>query len=251
MEFGVLIQARLGSSRYPKKILKKIDHRSIIEYMIDQILKILPRKTIIINTTNSKNDDLLVKKIKQKKINIFRGSELNVLSRYIKCAKKFNVKNIIHLTSDCPLVDTNLILRMKKIFLNKKLDYLANTYPPNKSTFPDGTDIEIYRYRSLSKLQNLSSLDEDKEHVTNFFWKNKKIFKTMIIKNKKNLSNFKYSVDYKNEVVLLKEILKILKKKKIKPNFENIVKIIKSEKKLYKISNTNLKKFKLNRKDLF
>ena len=67
MEFGVLIQARLGSSRYPKKILKKIDHRSIIEYMIDQILKILPRKTIIINTTNSKNDDLLVKKIKQKK----------------------------------------------------------------------------------------------------------------------------------------------------------------------------------------
>ena len=68
MEFAVLIQARLGSSRYPEKILKKIDHRSIIEYMIDQILKIIPRSEIIINTTNSKRDDLLVKKIKQKEI---------------------------------------------------------------------------------------------------------------------------------------------------------------------------------------
>ena len=98
---------------------------------------------------------------------------------------------------------------------------------------------------------NFWNLDEDKEHVTNFFWKNKKIFKTKIIKNQKNLSSFKYSVDYKNEVTLLRGILKILKKEKIKPNFENIVKIIKSKKNFYKISNTNLKKFKLNRKDLY
>ena len=251
MEFAVLIQARLGSSRYPEKILKKINHRSIIEYMIDQILKIIPRSEIIINTTNSKRDDLLVKKIKQKEISFFRGSELNVLSRYVKCAKKFNVKNIIHLTSDCPLVDINLILKMKKIFLDKKLDYLANTYPPNKSTFPDGTDIEIYRYKSLLKLQKLSNSKDDKEHVTNFFWKNKNIFKTMIIKNQKNFSSFKYSVDYKNEVMLLKTIIKLLKKKNFKSNFENIVKIIKSEKNLQKISNKTLKKFKLNRKELY
>jgi spore coat polysaccharide biosynthesis protein SpsF len=251
MEFAVLIQARLGSSRYPKKNLKKIDHRSVIEYMIDQILKIIPRNSIIVNTTNSIKDNLLIKTIKKKKITFFRGSELNVLNRYVNCAKKFNVKNIIHLTSDCPLVDIDLILKMKKIFSTKKLDYLANTYPPNKSTFPDGTDIEIYRYKSLLKLQKLSNSDEDKEHVTNFFWKNKKIFKTMIFKNQKDLSNFKYSVDYKNEVTLLKKILKILKKKKIKPNFKNIVKIIKSENSLNKISNTNLKKFRLNRKDLY
>lgn len=90
-----------------------------------------------------------------------------------------------------------------------------------------------------------------KEHVTNFFWKNKKIFKTMIIKNKINLSNFKYSIDYKNEIILVKKILKIIKKKKIVPSYQNIVKIIKSENNLKKISDLNLKKFKLNRKDLY
>ena len=251
MKFAVLIQARLGSSRYPQKILKKIDNRSVIEYMIDQILKIFPKNEIIINTTNSKKEILLLNEIKKKEINFFRGSELNVLSRYVNCARKFNVKNIIHLTSDCPLVDINLILKMKKIFLNYNLDYLANTYPPHKSTFPDGTDIEIYKYKSLIKLQKLSNLQEDKEHVTNFFWKNKKIFKTMILKNKKNLSSYKYSIDYKNEITLVKKIVKIMNKKKIKSNFKNIVKIIESDGSLKKISNTNLKKFKLNRKDLY
>jgi hypothetical protein len=73
----------------------------------------------------------------------------------------------------------------------------------------------------------------------------------MIIKNKINLSNFKYSIDYKNEITLVKKILKIIKKKKIEPSYQNIVKIIKSENNLKKISNLNLKKFKLNRKDLY
>ncbi len=73
----------------------------------------------------------------------------------------------------------------------------------------------------------------------------------MIIKNKINLSNFKYSIDYKNEIILVKKILKIIKKKKIVPSYQNIVKIIKSENNLKKISNLNLKKFKLNRKDLY
>jgi len=214
MEFTVLIQARVGSSRYPKKILKKIDHRSVIEYMIDQLLKIFPKNKIIINTTNSKNETPLINKIKKRGINFFRGSEFNVLDRYVNCAKKYSVKNIIHLTSDCPLVDTKLILKMKKIFKKKNLDYLANTYPPNKSTYPDGTDIEIYKYKSLLKLQRLTNKKEDMEHVTNFFWKNRKIFKTMIVKNKINLSNFKFSIDYKNELTLVKKIVKIVKKKK-------------------------------------
>ena len=67
MKFAVLIQARLGSSRYPQKILKKIDSRSVIEYMIDQILKIFPKNKIIINTTNSKKEILLLNEIKKKK----------------------------------------------------------------------------------------------------------------------------------------------------------------------------------------
>jgi spore coat polysaccharide biosynthesis protein SpsF (cytidylyltransferase family) len=251
MLFGIIIQARTGSSRFPEKILKKIDKRTVIEFLIDNLLTKFKNKNLVIATTNLKRDSIILKTLKKKNINFFRGSEENVLNRYLNCAQKFKIKNIIQITSDCPLVDVNLIIRMKKIFFSKNLDYLANTYPPNKSTYPDGTDIEIYKYKSLLKLSKLTNKKEDKEHVTNFFWKSKKIFKTMVIKNKINLSNFKFSIDYKNELTLIKKIVKIIKKKKIEPSYQNIIKIIGSENKLKKISDLNLKKFKFNRKDLY
>ena len=213
MKFAILVQARTGSKRYPEKILKKIDHRSVLEFMIDNLLKKFSKKNIIIATTKFKRDNKIIKIVKRKKIRFFRGPEKNVLKRYIFCAKKFSVKNIIHLTSDCPLVDVDLILKMKKIFFKKKLEYLANTYPPNQSSFPDGTDVEIYKYKSLLKLNKLSDKNEDKEHVTNFFWKNPAIFKTKILKNKNNLSGYKFSLDYKNELMLLNKILSLSKKK--------------------------------------
>jgi spore coat polysaccharide biosynthesis protein SpsF len=249
--FFIIIQARLGSSRFPKKIIQKLDNRSVLEYMLEQISLNFNKRNIIVNTTLSKKDDFLVKFLNKNKINYYRGSEHNVLDRYIKCAKYFKVKNIIHLTSDCPFVDVNLIQKMKIYFLKSKIDYLANTYPPNQSYYPDGTDIEIYKFKSLLKLSKLTNKKEDKEHVTNFFWKNPKIFKTKIFPAKKNLANFKFSLDYKNDLFLLKKILFISKNKKIKMTYQNITNIINNNKLLKKISNTNLKKFKKNRNDLY
>ena len=127
MSYSIIIQARTGSKRFPSKILHKIDHRTVIEYLIDNIAQRFKKENIIIATTKNKKDNKLVKLVKKLKINYFRGSEENVLNRYINCGKKFNVKNIIHITSDCPLVDTNLIYKMIKIFNKKKIDYLANT----------------------------------------------------------------------------------------------------------------------------
>ena len=251
MNFGIIIQARTGSSRFPEKVLHKIDHRSVLEYLIDNLLKIFKHKEIIVATTNLSRDDRIKAIVTKKKVNIFRGSEKNVLKRYFECSKKFNLKNIIHITSDCPLVDPILVKRMKKIFTSKKLDYFANTNPPKKSKYPDGMDIEIYRFKSLLKLTKLAKLKEDKEHVTNFFWKNPDKFKIDILKNKKNISNFKFSIDYKNDLLLVKKIVNKIKLKKIQPTANNITKIINGDKKMKMISDVSRKKYKKNRKDLF
>ena len=143
MNFAILIQARLGSTRFPKKIIKDIDGKTVIEYMIDRLLKVFV-KNIIINTTNSVKDNKLVVIAKRNKLLYFRGSENNVLDRYLKCSKKFNVKNIIHLTSDCPLVDVDLLIRMKRIF-EKKTRLFRKYISSESSNFPDGSDIEIYK----------------------------------------------------------------------------------------------------------
>ena len=231
--------------------MKKIDHRSVLDYLIDSLLKIFSHKEIIIATTNLKKDDKIKKIAQKKKVKFFRGSEKNVLKRYLDCSKKFKLQNIIHITSDCPLVDPSLIKKMKKIFILKKLDYFSNTNPPNKSRYPDGMDIEIYRYKSLLKLAKLTKLQEDKEHVTNFFWKNPNKFRTGILKNNQNISNYKFSIDYKNDLILVRKILEKINQKKILPTSKNVVNIIKYNNKLKKISEISRQKYKKNRKDLF
>ena len=96
---------------------------------------------------NKKNKDL--KKILQKyNFQYFEGSEKNVLERFYLCAKKFNSKNIIRITADCPLSDPQIIDKFTQIFKNKNVDYLSNGNPP---TFPDGFDVEIFTFNALEK----------------------------------------------------------------------------------------------------
>ena len=250
MDFAIIIQARTSSRRFPKKILAKIDQRNVLEFLIDRLLKTFSKDKIIIATTKFKKDNIICNLSRKKKINFFRGSENNVLKRYLDCAKKFKVKNIIRITSDCPLIDSKLIEKMRRLFILDKLDYLANTYPPTKSKFPDGSDIEIFKFKSLLKISKLSTNNEDKEHVTNFFWKNPKEFKTKMINNKKDLSNYKFSIDYKSDLTLVKKISEKIKAKKKHGTAEEIVSIIEKNRYMKIISIRSKQKFLKNRKDL-
>ena len=98
MEKAIIIQARTGSRRFPNKILKKIDNRSVLQYLIDKLFKYFDKKEIIIATTKSKNDYLISNVSKFNKIKIFRGSTNNLLERYLDCSKKYN-KNYFRLSS--------------------------------------------------------------------------------------------------------------------------------------------------------
>ena len=247
MEKAIIIQARTGSRRFPNKILKKIDDRSVLQYLIDKLFRYFDKKEIIIATTKSKNDYLISNVSKFNKIKLFRGSANNLLIRYLHCSKKYNIKNIIRITSDCPLVEPKSIKKMYKIFKKKKFDYLSNTCPPENSKYPDGSDIEIFNHKSLKKLSKLKQSKEDKEHIYGF-WKNKNIFKIKTLNRKNDISKFKYSLDYKSDLFLIKKIIAQLKKKKYLETPENIVKIIKKDKQLSQISNRNRLKYLENKK---
>ena len=251
LNFGIIIQARASSTRYPEKVLKKIDNKNtVLDFQIKRVLKEFENKYIFIATTLKKKDKSICLIAKKNNVNFFRGSEKNVLKRYLGCAKKFNIKNIIRITSDCPLVDPKLIKKMLKIFLKEKFDYFANTYPINKSTFPDGSDIEIFKFSSLKKAFNSAKNKEDMEHVTTYFWKNANKFKIKNYKIKKNLSDFRYCVDYKDDLVVIRKIVKYIKKNNLNGNTIQIVNFLKKNKSLEKISKKNKKKFLDYRTDL-
>ena len=250
MNFAIIIQARTGSRRFPKKILARIDRRNVLEFFIDRLLQTFSKNNIIIATTKFKRDNIVCNISKKNKIKFYRGPEKNVLKRFLNCAKKFNVKNIARVTPDCPLVDPRLLQSMKKQFFIRKLDYLANTNPPTKSKFPDGSDIEIFKFRSLQKIYRLSKNKDDREHVTHLFWKNPKKFKIKIINKKKNISNYKFSIDYKHDLFLVKKVINKIKISKKYGTADEIVNIIKHDKKLNKISEMSRRKFIKNRNDL-
>ncbi len=253
MNFGIIIQARTGSKRFPKKVLKKINNnKSILEFQILRILNYFNKKNLFIATTNLKKDKVIKNIAKKYKIRSYEGSENNVLKRYLDCAKKYKIKNIIRITSDCPLVDPQLIKKMITIFYRKKIDYLSNTLPIFSSCYPDGTDIEIFKYKSLVKANKLTKNSTDREHVTSSFWKEKSIFKTSILKMKINLSRYKFSIDYRNELYLVKKIILELNKKNLRGTAKEIANIIKKRfpKKVLVKMNKNKKKFLQNRKDL-
>ena len=247
---GIIIQARLNSKRFPNKILKKINKKNtVIDFLINRLkTKFNKRKIIIAYPIKEKGIPQLLNK---HQIQFFSGSEKNVLKRYYDTAKKFNLDIIVRITSDCPLVDPKLIKRMLNYFNEKKIDYLSNTLPPNISNWPDGSDIEIFNFKTLNRLTKLGRKQEDKEHVTNFIWKNPKKFKIKNFKLKNNLSNYKYSIDYSDDLDNVKDIIKILISRKEYGTTSQICKIIKSKNKIYEKMLRTKNKFDFNRMYLY
>jgi len=227
-KFTVIIQARIGSTRLKGKILKKIKNKTFLEILISRIKKSKKISNIIVATTKKKKDDKIVSFCKKKNINYFRGPEKNVFKRYYLSAKKFNVKNIIRITSDCPLADPILIDNfIKKFEYKKDLHYLSNINPP---TFPNGFDVEIFTFKILKYFNAKKLTNYEKEHVT-IKMKNSK-FKKENVKNKNNLSKFRVTLDDNKDFVFFKKLFKFINYD-YNINFKKILNLIRTNPKLF------------------
>ena len=233
-----IVQARMGSSRLPGKILYKYKKKTFLEILIDRLKKSKTLDKIVVATSYYKNNDVICELCKKKKINFFRGSEHDVLSRYYNCAKKYNATLVVRITADCPLVDPYQIDKMINIINDKKLDFVSNTVPPKSSRWPDGSDIEIFNFKSLIKAYKKEKSKNYREHVTFHFWKGdkKNLYKRYQIKNKKDNSKLRYTLDYKEDLILLRHILNHLDKNEIFGNSEDIINYLYNNQKLIDIN---------------
>lgn len=225
INFGVIIQARMGSTRLPNKILLQYKKFTPLDILIKRLKKSKYIDEIFIATTRNKADKKIVAFCKKNFIRYFIGSTNNVLSRYHHTATKYKIENIIRITSDCPLVDYRVIDQMIKIFKKKKVDYLANTYPlPSK--YPDGMDIELFTKNTLQKSYNKAVLPSEKEHVTPYMWKYNKF--NIYKKNyKKNLSKYRFCLDYNDDFKLLCEFIDNFKSNIYSLSMEKIINFVK------------------------
>ena len=142
MKVVCLVQARVGSTRLPGKILKEICGKTILHHEIDRLKKCKEIDEIVIATTDKEDDDKIVNEAKKLSVKYFRGSENDVLSRFYYSAKENNADIIVRVTSDCPCIDFEILDKMliyfKDKYKEKQVDYLSNTI---KRTYPRGYDI--------------------------------------------------------------------------------------------------------------
>ena len=204
---SVIIQARLNSTRYKSKILKKINNLTILEILIRRLKKSKKINKIIIAFPMNNIDDKLVNVCKKLNILFYRGPELNVLKRYYLAAKKFKLKDIARITSDCPLIDVSVFDKLVDKYFSSKFDYASNVVNP---TYPDGMDIEIFNFKTLKDQYLNHSNKINNEHVTTGMMANKN-YKICSLTLKKDYSNLKLSLDTPYDLKILSKVIKKFK----------------------------------------
>ncbi len=170
---AAIIQARMGSTRLPGKIMLPLAGRSVLSHVVERVKRVKGIDTIIVATTTLPEDDALEAFCHAEGYACFRGSADDVLSRYYEAARTVGATGIIRITSDCPLIDPDTIERCIKQYQSGEYDYVSS-FVPDERTFPRGLDTEIFSFAALERANSSAKEKYEREHVTPYIWENKK-----------------------------------------------------------------------------
>jgi glutamate-1-semialdehyde 2,1-aminomutase len=202
MNIIAIVQARMGSTRYPGKVMQLIDEKPVIELLLSRLSAAESIDKIVLATSTDDNNKPLIEHVKKLGYEVFTGSENDVLDRFYNIALQNKPDAIVRITGDCPLIDAKLLDEMVAAFKSQQVDYLSNTLTPS---FPDGLDIEIFLTSALYKVVKSAKDAEDREHVTSYIYSSGH-FETANYANNKNYSSERWTLD---EVVDLDVITNI------------------------------------------
>lgn len=162
-------QARTTSTRLPNKVLKVINGKSLLEIHLERIKQSKKIDRLIVATTVNQADEPIVEICNKLGYTFSRGSESDVLDRFYQAVRQIVPQYIVRLTSDCPLIDGNLIDGVIGFCIDNNLDYCSNTLIQN---YPDGQDVEVFRFSALERAWKEAKQASEREHVTPYIWKN-------------------------------------------------------------------------------
>lgn len=202
MKVVAIVQARLGSVRLPKKVLKPITGKPMIELLLKRLSKSKELSDIVVATSNRTENDELESLIETLDFKCTRGSEHDVLSRFYESAKSCQADVVVRITGDCPLVDPELVDRCVREYIKNDIDYFSNIDPV---TYPDGLDIEVFSFECLKRAYQDASSKYDREHVTTYI-RNSEAFMKSSIQNSTDLSEQRWSVDEPEDLKLIRNI---------------------------------------------
>ncbi len=212
MKIIAVTQARYGSTRLPAKILKKVNGETLLETHLKRILKSEKITSLKVATTVEEGSEEIVKIANGLDIETYRGSVNDVLDRFYQTVREDKPDYVVRLTSDCPLVDPEIIDKVIELAVSTGADYVSNTL---EVTYPDGMDCECFRFQALEKAWKEATLKSDREHVTPYIWRNSSLkggglFKSACLKNDEDWADIRITVDTPEDFEVVKNILEDL-----------------------------------------
>jgi spore coat polysaccharide biosynthesis protein SpsF len=202
-----LLQARVGSSRLPGKVLKPILGQPMLLRQLERVRRARSLEHLIVATSTDPADDALEQLCGEGGVECFRGSLNDVLDRFYQAALPFAPQHIVRLTGDCPLADPDLIDRVVRFHLDGDYDDVGNAV---EATFPDGLDVEVVRFPALEQAWREARTPFDREHVTMFIHANPARFRIGSYQNDVNLSHLRWTVDEPDDFALVEAIYEAL-----------------------------------------
>lgn len=230
----VIIQARMSSTRFPGKVLKKLHNKPLLQWMIDRVTQSLLVDKIIIATSTCNDDDPIEEWCTINGHHCYRGDLDNVLSRFYHAATRYNAKTIVRLTADCPIIDSKVIDEHIHFYHEHNFDYVSNG---PLMTYPDGMGVEVFSYDTLQKTYKNASLLSEKEHVTAYIYKNPELFTLYNLKYKKDYSWIRVTIDYPEDYILVKNIVDAISSDHASFSLEDIINYIEKNNHLLNINN--------------
>jgi glutamate-1-semialdehyde 2,1-aminomutase len=197
-----IIQARMGSTRLPNKVMKPIQGAPMIELLISRLAKAKEVDKIIVATSVDPRNLPLVAHVRQLGYACEQGSENDVLDRYLQAARVHQADVVVRITGDCPLVDAALVDDCIRRFKAAGVDYLSNSSPPS---YPDGLDIEVFTFKALEKASQETSKPFDREHVTPYLREPGR-FKIGAMQHSQDLSALRWTVDEPRDFAVIEKV---------------------------------------------
>lgn len=203
IDIALVIQTRMSSSRFPKKALTPLCGIPMLMWTINYCREVnLP---LFVLTSTDESDNQLVGMLENNNVSYYRGSLQNVISRYLSFMREYQVKKVVRISGDSPLINPEVILKVIAQDLESTdADLTTNVFP---RTFPKGQSVEVIPRKSLELLWDRSLSQSDIEHITSYFYANSKDFKIINLKNSEDLSTINLSVDTKEDLLRVHQFI--------------------------------------------
>lgn len=198
----------MGSTRLPGKVLRRLGNKQVLSHVILRLKRADVFDDIVVATTDRPCDDVIVELAVKEGAGVFRGSEDDVLERYVGAAEKFRAQAIVRITADCPLIDPYLVSRMVTRFTNTRssaidVDLITNC---RIRTYPRGLDTEIFTREALILCGNQATSAYHREHVTTYMYDNPSTFTILDHVSDSDLSRYRLTLDAVEDFELMRRI---------------------------------------------